>query len=119
MGEPSRVKTSPSAATGGPPADRRLVVETTAAVPHRCPWRDVPERFVPWNTIYKNFDRWAKAGVWAQALENVQSLVRAEGDLDWVASIDSTLVRVHPHGATLARDTGGNSELQQDRRRTT
>jgi transposase len=55
-------------ATGRPPADRRQVLEA-AAWHYRtgAPWRDLPERFGNWNTIYKNFDRWAKAGVWAPA----------------------------------------------------
>ena len=38
------------------------------------------------------------------------------GTLDWVVSIDSTIVRVHQHGATLPRDTGGGIELQEVRR---
>lgn len=99
--------------------DRRMVVEATAwRYRTGAPWRDIPERFGPWNTIYKNFDRWAKAGVWSSVLEKVQSLAHANGDLDWVTSIDSTIVRVHQHGATLARDTGGQDELQQVRSRT-
>jgi transposase len=112
----------PPAATGRPPVDRRLVVEATAwRYRTGAPWRDLPERFGPWNTIYKNFDRWAKAGVWTSVLEKVQSLAHTNGDLDWVTSIDSTIVRVHQHGATLARPaqgTGGKIELQQDGRRT-
>ncbi len=38
------------------------------------------------------------------------------GDVDWIASIDSTIVRVHQHGATLPRDKGGAVELQEARR---
>jgi transposase len=42
------------------------VVEATAwRFRTGAPWRDLPERFGNWNTIYKNFDRWSKAGVWA------------------------------------------------------
>ena len=98
----------PVAGTGRPPVDRRTVVEATVwRYRTGAPWRDIPERFGNWNTIYKNFDRWSKAGVWAELLEHVQSLALANDDLDWVASIDSTIVRVHQHGATLARTTGG------------
>jgi transposase len=103
-------------ATGRPPVDRRIVVEATAwRFRTGAPWRDVPERFGNWNTIYKNFNRWADAGVWARVLEKVQSLAQQSGDLDWVTSIDSTIVRVHQHGATLARTTGGSTELQEIR----
>ncbi len=108
----------PSAkATGRPPADRRAVVEATAwRYRTGAPWRDVPERFGNWNTIYKNFNRWAEQGVWARVLEKVQSAAQQRGELDWVTSIDSTIVRVHQHGATLKRDTGGEIELQEVRR---
>jgi transposase len=66
----------PMRATGRPPADRRQVIEA-AAWRYRtgAPRRDVAERFGNWTTVYKNFDRWVKAGVWAKVLERVQSLV--------------------------------------------
>lgn len=102
--------------TGRPPVDRRVVVEATAwRFRTGAPWRDVPERFGNWNTIYKNFNRWSDSGVWARVLERVQSLAQQSGDLDWVVSIDSTIVRVHQHGATLPRVTGGSAELQEVR----
>lgn len=103
--------------TGRPPVDRRVVVEATAwRFRTGAPWRDLPERFGNWNTIYKNFNRWSQAGLWARVLERVQSLAHQAGDVDWVASIDSTIVRVHQHGATLPRVTGGRVELQEVRR---
>lgn len=104
------------AATGRPPVDRRRIVEA-AAWRYRtgAPWRDLPEQFGKWNTVYKNFDRWAKEGVWAQVLERVQAMAHASGELDWVASIDSTIVRVHQHGATLPRPKKGPFELQEVR----
>ena len=103
-------------ATGRPPVERRAVVEATAwRYRTGAPWRDVPERVGNWNTIYKNFNRWSEQGVWGRVLEKVQSLTQQRGELDWVASIDSTIVRVHQHGATLARNTGGQIELQEVR----
>ena len=104
--------------TGRPPVDRRIVVEATAwRFRTGAPWRDLPERFGNWNTIYKNFNRWAAQGVWGQALERTQSMAQAAGELDWVASIDSTIVRVHQHGATRPRTTGVGAELQEIRGR--
>lgn len=93
-----------------------MVVEATAwRFRTGAPWRDVPERFGNWNTIYKNFNRWSELGVWVRVLEKAQSLAQQSADLDWVASIDSTIVRVHQHGATLPRATGGSVELQEVR----
>lgn len=74
-----------------------------------APWRDVPERFGPWNTVFKRFDRWAKDGTWERLLATVQAESDAVGKLDWVAAIDSTIARVHQHGATLSRDTGSDT----------
>jgi transposase len=80
-----------------------------------APWRDVPGRFGPWNTVFKRFDRWAKDGTWQRLLAAVQADSDGAGRLDWVVSIDSMITRVHQHGATLARTTGGFIELQESR----
>ena len=61
--------------------------------------------------MFKNFDRWAKDGTWTKVLEHLQTRAETLGDLDWVASIDSTIVRVHQHGATLPRHTGGSPRI--------
>lgn len=107
-----------AAATGRPPTDPRQVVEATAwRYRTGAPWRDLPEQLGKWDTVYKIFDRWAKAGVWAKALERVQTMAHASGDVNWVASIDSTIVRVHQHGATLSRPKKGPFELHEIRDR--
>mgnify|MGYP001757004106 FL=1 len=54
---------------GRPPVDRRTVVEATAwRFRTGSAWRDLPDRFGSWNTIYKNFRRWASDGVWEDLL---------------------------------------------------
>lgn len=104
--------------------DHRMVVEGVAwRFRTGSPWRDLPERFGPWNTVFKRFDRWAKDGTWAAILADVQARAEELGELDWVVSIDSTITRVHQHGATAARPaagtagvgTGGGFELQDSR----
>ena len=47
-------------------------------------------------------------------LEKVQSLTHQRRELDWVAPIDSTIVRVYQHGATLHRDTGDRDTGDRD-----
>lgn len=58
-----------------------------------APWRDLPERFGNWNSVYQRFRRWARKGVWQRIFEQLQ-----EPDLDWVM-IDSSVVRAHQSAA--------------------
>ncbi len=58
-----------------------------------APWRDLPERFGPWNSAYQRFRRWARTGRWQAIFEALQ-----EPDLEWLL-IDSTTVRAHQHAA--------------------
>src|SRR5690606_22509956 len=106
----------PARTRGRPPVDRRTVVEATAwRFRTGCAWRDLPDRFGSWNTIYKNFRRWATDGVWEDLLTHVQKRASLAGEIDWVVSVDSSIARVHQHGATLPRGTGGSIELQEVR----
>src|SRR3954451_12839031 len=58
-----------------------------------APWRDLPERFGPWGSVRKRFDRWSKKGVWLRVFEALR-----DPDLEWMI-IDSTVVRAHQHAA--------------------
>lgn len=80
-----------------------------------APWRDVPERFGNWNSVYGRFADWSRDGTWAGVLAAVQAAGQRAGDVDWTVSVDATITRVHQHGATLPRVTGGPAELQETR----
>ncbi|GHI75999.1 hypothetical protein Sspor_15600 [Streptomyces spororaveus] len=41
------------------------------------PWRDVPERYGPWDRSYDLFRRWQRNGPWKRILEQLQ--VQADG----------------------------------------
>ena len=58
-----------------------------------APWRDLPERFGRWNSVWKRFDRWAKKGTWQVVFEALQ-----DPDLEWLI-LDSTVIRAHPCAA--------------------
>jgi transposase len=59
-----------------------------------APWRDLPEEFGPWKTVFNRFDRWSKNGKWARLFRTLQTDV----DDEW-HSLDSTINRAHQHAA--------------------
>lgn len=70
------------------------------------PWRDLPERYGSWKTIYSRFRRWALAGHFTAIFKALQ----IEVDDNWNA-IDGTYVRAHQHSAG---GKGGPSDMLLD-----
>ena len=68
------------------------------------PWRDVPEAYPPWQTLYDWFRRWQRDGTWATILAALQADADAAGRIDWTVSVDSTVSRAHQHAAGARRD---------------
>ncbi|MFE7778708.1 IS5 family transposase [Streptomyces sp. NPDC057445] len=66
-------------------------------------WRDLPERFGPWKTVYKRHRLWSADGTWEHLLQQVQAAAEAAGEIDWNISVDSTIVRAHQHAAGARR----------------
>src|SRR4051794_18531951 len=95
---------------GRPPMDTRETVEGIAwRFRTGAPWRDIPERFGNWNSIYQRFSDWSADGTWARLLATVQGAAAANDEVEWTVSVDSTVTRVHQHGATLGRTQGAGS----------
>src|SRR3954467_9402530 len=89
---------------GGRWRDHRQVVEAVAwRFRTGSPWRDLPEEFGPWQTAWKRHDRWSGDGTWERLGRELQAGAHAAGQLDWVASADSTVVRAHQHAAGARR----------------
>jgi transposase len=86
-----------------------------------CAWRDVPDIYGPWQTLWKRHARFSRDGTWDRILQQLLAQADADGQIGWQLSIDSTISRVHQHGATLSREavaslpshTGGMPELQE------
>ena len=67
-------------------------------------WRDLPERFGPWKTVYERHRLWSGDGTWERLLQQVQAAADAAGEIDWDISVDSTIVRAHQHAAGARTD---------------
>jgi transposase len=83
------------ARNGRPRGDDRKVLNGIFFVLRTgTPWRDLPERYGPYTTVYNRFNRWAKRGVWLKVFEAL-----AAGSPQSMHLIDSSIVRAHQHAA--------------------
>jgi transposase len=80
--------------------DRQIINGILWKLATGAPWRDLPERYGPWATVYTRFRRWTLAGVWERIFAAVQRQADAAGQLDWtVHFVDGTVIRAHQHAA--------------------
>jgi transposase len=89
---------------GRPMRDHRSLVEG-AIYRYRTgvAWRDLPAEFGPWQTVWKRHHRFSIDGTWDRVLTVLQAEADAVGEIDWRVLVDSTIARVHQHGATAGR----------------
>ncbi|MFN7812123.1 MAG: transposase, partial [Planctomycetia bacterium] len=65
--------------TGRPPSDSRLMLNGILWILRAgSPWRDLPERFGPWQTVYDHFAKWSALGAYDRILEALH--VRLDAD---------------------------------------
>jgi transposase len=74
--------------------DRRVINGIFYVLRTGSPWRDLPERYGPYTTVYNRFNRWAKRGVWVAVFEALAAKSPQSLHL-----IDSSIVRAHQHAA--------------------
>lgn len=82
-------------AMGRPPADSREMLDGVLWILRTgAPWRDLPARFGPWQTVYDYFSKWRKSGVFDSILEALQIRLDQRGKIDWdLWCIDGSNVR--------------------------
>jgi transposase len=97
-----------TALTGRPARDRRemlnglLWILCTGAQ-----WRDLPERFGPWQTVYGTFRQWRKAGLYDAILDVLHVRLDQAGKIDWeLWCIDGTSVRGSRSAAGASKKVG-------------
>lgn len=92
----------PERHTGGRPyQDHRRILNGLLWILHTgAPWRDLPERYGPWSTVYSRFRRGTRRGLWDRILAALQRELDQQGQIDWdLWCIDGSIVRAHKHAA--------------------
>jgi transposase len=79
--------------------DRRVLNGIFWVLRSGAPWRDLPDSFGPYTTCYNRFVRWRRAGVWGK----IMNALARDRDAA-VQMIDTSIVRVHQHGACITRN---------------
>jgi putative transposase len=75
--------------------DNRMFVEGVLWIVRTgAPWRDLPEVFGDWNTVYRRFSRWSRKGIW----DRIFAAMSDDPDFEYLI-VDSTIVRAHQHAA--------------------
>jgi|SRR5690348_14077043 len=75
-----------------------------------APWRDLPERFGPWQTVYDHFRNWRKAGVFAAVIEALQVKLDNKGYIDWeLWCVDGSSVRAARAAAGADKKVSGGT----------
>ena len=75
-------------------------------------WRDLPERYGPWQTCADRLYRWRGDGTWDRVLVQVQTRSDAVGEIVWEVSVDSSTARAHQH-ASGARHRPSQADVKR------
>lgn len=89
-------------ARGRPKADdRRMIDAMLWIMATGAPWRDLPESYGPWTTVYNRFRLWGKQGLWERVYEAVLESSDRRSNVEFAAilEIDSTTCKAHQHAA--------------------
>ena len=76
--------------------DRSFVNAVIWVAKTGVPWRDLPERFGPWKTVFNRFSEWSKRGVWRKVFKELR--VDTGGDV-YASIVDASIVRAHQDAA--------------------
>jgi putative transposase len=109
---------------GRPWNDHRRTMEAIAwRFRTGSPWRDLPEWFGAWQSVWERHRRWSEDGTYERMFAAVREHAAiSDAQAAGLMSIDSTSIRAHQHAAGArfhesSTRTGGPVELQGSSRR--
>jgi transposase len=95
---------------GGQWRDHRLMIDAILwALSDGGRWRNIPQEFGPWQSVYDRFRSWTRRGLWDRILRHLQARRMNSGEIDWqLFAIDGTIIRAHQSaaGAPEKKSTG-------------
>lgn len=95
----------PAQGRGGKWADHRAVLNGMFWVLNSgAQWRDMPERYGEWETVYGRYRRWTREGLFDRILRRLHVTLDEHGRIDWsVFDVDGSNIRAHRSAAGAAR----------------
>lgn len=76
--------------------DRRVISGIVHMLRSGARWRDCPEAYCPYTTIYNRFNRWSRQGIWSGMFF---ALTGSTGNCSGVVAVDSTHIKAHRSAA--------------------
>jgi transposase len=96
---------------GRPWADHRLVISGIFWIlATGAPWRDLPDEFGSWQTVYKRFRRWCKSGLWQRVWNKLVNHLRRNNVISYYLwMVDGSIVRAHHASVGGSKKTSTNA----------
>lgn len=89
--------------------DRQFINAVLYRAKTGVPWRDLPERYGPWKSIYNRFNNWSKAGIWELLFASLS--IELDDEDEEGSIVDASIVRAH---LDAAGEKGGSRETLWD-----
>ena len=98
---------------GRPSLDQRPYVNGILWILHTgAPWRDLPERYWPWKTVFDRFNAWRRDGTWIHVVTSLLDELDAKGLIDhdlWC--MDGSVIRASRAAAGAQKRASGPRRL--------
>lgn len=103
------------AKTGRKPKDPRLMLNGCLWILRTgAPWRDLPERFGKWKTVYDYYSTWRDNGVYDRILKALHIRLDQQGQIDWdLWCIDGSSVRAARAAAGASKKVSNTTKTSQ------